>query len=392
MTDLSVVEKAIGDIDNKVTDLVNSTNERIEDAGSHSKKHGEEIKALSETIEVLNETVADLQQEGVHINNSNAVQSVGEQVVASQEFKNFSDRSARSALIEIENNTLGTDHPDVGDNTTWSERKSGIIGLPNRALRIESVIPQSNTSSNVIDYMREATFVNNAAEVAEKALKPETDITFSKDTANIKTIAHWMKVSKQLRDDAPLIISYINGRMRYGLELRCDEQVLLGDGIGDNLLGLLATPGTTYTAYALDALATGDVGAGVLLEQLREAITLVELADYRAEAIIMNPQDVMRIDLDQDTTGIYIASDPRMFNAPVAWGLPIVVSNTMPAGQFLVGAFSMATEIFNRQGIQVEMFEQDENNVQTNLMTIRAELRKGIAHYRPASLVGGAFA
>ncbi|RVQ83166.1 phage major capsid protein, partial [Enterobacter hormaechei] len=71
-------------------------------------------------------------------------------------------------------------------------------------------------SSNALEYVREEVFTNNADVVAEKALKPESDITFSKQTANVKTIAHWVQASRQVMDDAPMLQSYINNRLMYG--------------------------------------------------------------------------------------------------------------------------------------------------------------------------------
>ena len=56
----------------------------------------------------------------------------------------------------------------------------------------------------------------------------------------------------------------------------------------------------------------------------------------------------------------------------------------------MVGDFTAAGTVWARQGLTVELFEQDSDNVQKNLITIRAERRLGFGIERPAALCGGA--
>ena len=44
------------------------------------------------------------------------------------------------------------------------------------------------------------------------------------------TIAHWIPASRQVLDDAPMLQSYINVRMTYGLKLEEEDELLNGDG------------------------------------------------------------------------------------------------------------------------------------------------------------------
>jgi HK97 family phage major capsid protein len=96
----------------------------------------------------------------------------------------------------------------------------GIVMPGLRRLTIRDLLAQGRISSNSLEYVREEVFTNNADIVAEKALKPESDITFSKQTANVRTIAHWVQASRQVMDDAPMLQSYVNNRLLYGLALK----------------------------------------------------------------------------------------------------------------------------------------------------------------------------
>ena len=105
-------------------------------------------------------------------------------------------------------------------------------------------------------------FTNNADVVAEKALKPESDITFSKQTANVKTIAHWVQASRQVMDDAPMLQSYVNGRLMYGLALKEENQLLNGDGTAlplataSKAATIDATAGTATMNFSAQYIAT----------------------------------------------------------------------------------------------------------------------------------------
>jgi len=142
-------------------------------------------------------------------------------------------------------------------------------------------------------------------------LSPESAITFELQTIPVRTIAHWLKVSKQVRDDAPALVSYINNRVAYGVEHRLDSQLINGDGVAPNLSGLLDTG--NYTVYTAGA---GDTA----INNIREAIGLVEAADYAANAVILNPADVQAIDLTVGTDDHYVAADPRSNNQRTIWG------------------------------------------------------------------------
>ena len=103
----------------------------------------------------------------------------------------------------------------------------------------------------------------------------------------------------------------------------------------------------------------------------------------------MNPADIQRIDLRADTTGVFIGSDPRAFNLPVAWGVPIVASDLVPANTAIAGDWATASSLFMRDNTTVEVFEQDEANVQSNLVTVRAQVRRAYATFAPSAVVSG---
>ena len=242
---------------------------------------------------------------------------------------------------------------------------------------------QGRTTSNAIEYVRENVFTNSAAPVAEGALKPESQLTFTKETANVKTIAHWIQASRQIMDDAPMLESYVNGRLLFGLDLAEEAQLLNGDGTGDNLIGL----NVVATAYATSLNATGDTRA----DQLAHAIFQTSESEFEASGLILNPRDWHAISLLKDADGRYIFGGPAAFAAKVMWGLPVVATKAQAQGTFTVGGFDLASQIWDRMDATIEISNQDRDNFVKNMLTILCEERLAVTHYRPTAIIKGTF-
>ncbi|WP_299081706.1 phage major capsid protein [uncultured Paraglaciecola sp.] len=369
------VQAQITALDGEVKNFINKTNEEVLAHGKLGTANKEALKSLEDKSEELQARLLDLEQKATALGDTGKkVKSAGEQFVSSAAFEAMKSGSAKSAKFEVQNNTI-----TGSDTTVAPDRQIPVVGGAVRRLRVQDVLPQGVTGSNAIEFTREATFTNSAAEAAENTAKAESALTFSLVNVPVRTIAHWIKLSKQVIDDAPMLASYVDGRMQYGVALRLDNQLVNGDGTGANISGILDAG--NFTAFTSTASDTATVS-------LRKAITQVQQADYQPTAVILNPADVQAIDLDIENTSVSLTS-PRAQTLPTIWGVPIVASNAIASNTFALGAFDMSSELFIRSGVMVELFEQDDTNAQSNLVTMRAEMRAALATYRAASVVGG---
>lgn len=257
----------------------------------------------------------------------------------------------------------------------------GILTPGLRRLTVRDLLSQGRISSNALEYVRENVFTNSAAQVAEGTLKPESDITFTKQTANVKTIAHWIQASRQIMDDAPALQSYINNRLLYGLALVEEGQLLNGDGTGDNLEGL----NTVATAYDDDL----DVANDTFADKIAHAVFQVSESEFDADGVILHPRDWHNIALLKDGDGRYIFGGPQAFASRVMWGLPVVATTAQAQGTFTVGAFGLASQVWDRMDATVEVSREDRDNFVKNMLTILCEERLALAHYRPTAIVTG---
>lgn len=311
-----------------------------------------------------------------------APETLGVLVTKSEAYKQFASGATNKMRIEANTITGQEGSPPENSGTLVAPmRVPGIIPGAFRSLRIRDLLPSGVTGSNMVEYTRELAFTNDAAETSEGVLKPESDLTFELASAPVRTIAHWIKVTRQVLDDAPALASYIDTRLRYGVELRIDQQLLNGDGTNPNISGM--TDAGNFTAFTPTSGETA-------LDSINRAKYQIFAADYAPTGIIMNPADWGAIERLKGTDDQYLVGNPLGVVGPILWGVPVVVTNNMTAGNFLIAATDIAYQVWNRQGVTVEMTESNDTDFVKNLVTIRAEARLALAVYRPASVRYGA--
>lgn len=368
--------------------VVDSIIKSVDTIKTDAQKQQEELKKSLQAVEakqkVLDDQILELQQKCVKVEiNETKDASVGDFFIKSESYKKLAGSQSRQATVEIAKADI---NPIAIGNLMPPMRVAGVQAEPNQALSLEGLIPHLPTSASSIQYLREKEFTNNAAFIAEAALKPQSTTSFETTSTQVQTIAHWTKVTRQLIDDSSTLASFINARMVYGVDLAVEKQILSGDGMGENLSGLMKEG--NYTKQVFTA---GDLGQNAtLLDLLRLSIALVDSKGYRANAIVLNPMDWAKLQGIKGTNAQYIYGVPSVsFENMRAWGVPVVTSATMEEGKYLVGDFAQAATIYDRMTTVIDIASQNENDFVRNLFTIRAERRLALAIEHTAALVGG---
>lgn len=381
MSELALIQKAIEESQSKMTQLFDAQKAEIESTGKVSKQLQDDLAKVNEELQKSGTRLFDLEQKWASgAENPGEKKSFSER--AADELQKSWNGSKGSFDAKTFNKSLGSDAASAG-SLIQPMQVPGIIMPGLRRLTIRDLLAQGRISSNSLEYVREEVFANNADVVAEKALKPESDITFSKQTANVKTIAHWVQASRQVMDDAPMLQSYVNNRLMYGLALKEEGQLLNGDGTGDDLEGL----NKVATAYDTALNVAGDTRADIIAH----AIYQVTESEFSASGIVLNPRDWHNIALLKDNEGRYLFGGPQAFASNIMWGLPVVPTQAQAAGTFTVGGFDMASQVWDRMDATVEVSREDRDNFVKNMLTILCEERLAMAHYRPTAIIKGTF-
>lgn len=382
MSELAQIQKAIEDSQAKMQGLFDEQKSQIEQTGVISKKTQDDLIKVQDELKAAGTRLFDLEQKfATGAENPGDKKSFSER--AAEELTKSWNGSKGSFEAKTFNKSLGSDAGSAG-SLIQPMQVPGIVMPGLRRLTIRDLLAQGRISSNSLEYVREDVFTNNADIVAEKALKPESDITFSKHTANVRTIAHWVQASRQVMDDAPMLQSYVNNRLLYGLALKEENQMLNGDGSGDNLDGI----NHVATAYDTSLNQSGDTRADIIAH----AIYQVTESEFSASGIILNPRDWHNIALLKDNEGRYLFGGPQAFTSNVMWGLPVVPTKAQVTGTFTVGGFDMASQVWDRMDATIEVSREDRDNFVKNMLTILCEERLALAHYRPTAIIKGTFA
>lgn len=392
-------------------DLKKSVDTARDEAKAAAQQAVDAVKQLGEIPEGLKGTVDDLvskmngfaQQAGEFgqaieaLKKSGAsdeeVKTLGNAFVESDEFKSLiGDKGGRGrATVETKATiTLATTNAAGSAGALVAPtRLNTVLELPQRRLVIRDLITPGQMAGNSLQYVRQTGYTNNAAVVAEGTRKPQSDLKLALVDTTAKVIAHFMKASRQVLDDAPQLRSLIDNNLLYGLAFREEAEILYGDGTGQHLLGIVPQ------AQAFNPPAeVGDASSPI--DQIRMAILQAVIAEFPATGIVLNPIDwarieMMRVDRDAEgkPKGAYLIGQPQG-DAPLRlWRLPVVETPAITAGKFLTGAFRLGAQLFDRWVARVQLSTENEDDFVNNLVTILAEERLALAVYRPEAFIYG---
>lgn len=372
--------KALEAVETKLGAMSTKAQGEIETLGKVSA----DTKAAIDNIGIEQRTLADrilaMEQKGSQQKETPTDESYGAQFVKSAGYEGLMRAGgAGRTRVELKNTVTNA----IGN--TFSERRPGIVEGAFRVFTIEDLLTSVPTSAPSIDWVRENVFTNAAAEVAEGAQKPQSSITFTQASMPISTVAHWIKITKQLAADNAALAAYINRRMIYGVNLRVEQQLVAGNGTVPNISGF--TNAGNFTAHGYTAASL--TAAGLLnnrFDLIGKMIGDCATADYPADAIVLNTADWWTMRLAKDTQNRYLLGDPGVSAPPTLFGLPVVASNAMTADTVLVGSLRQAATLHNREGVVVDLSDSDENNFQLNLITLRAERRLALTVEKPAAI------
>ena len=375
----------------KRTDEVKAIAEEFNGKAAKGEKLSQDAKdAADVAMTKLNELraqVEDLEQKATRKAGADEAdhRSLGQQFVESKGFKDLAESPSQRGKADMQLKatiTLATtDTLGAAGDTVQVTRVAGIVAPPERRMTVRDLITPGRMDGNALEYVKETGFVNNAGMVAEAAAKPQSDLKFDLVSTTAKVVAHYVKASRQILSDSSMLASYIDGRLRYGLAFKEEQQLLNGDGTGQNLLGIIPQA----TAYA----APGGLTSAQAMDQMRLAMLQAELAEYPATGHVMNPIDWTRIELLKDTTGRYIIGNPQGTTAPRLWNLPVVATQAIAQDKFLTGAFKLGAQLFDRWLARVEVATENEDDFIKNLVTVLAEERLALAVYRPEAFIYG---
>lgn len=324
--------------------------------------------------------------------------SYGQQFVESDAFKGA--RSNGTDAFRV-NKTLSGLAASAG-SLVRPDRRPDVVSNAERVSFIRQLIQSIPTSSNAVEVMRENVFTNNAGVQApaspstaigagEWQTKGQSNVTYSLVTVPVRTMAHWIPASRQVLSDAPMLQRLVDSKLMYGLNLLSDAQLLFGDGTNQNLTGLMVDSGVE-TVGQIAAGTTAANRPGAMLDHIRAAITRCQTFEYyNVNGVVLNPQDWGTLETAKGSDGHYIWVSVPTGGESRLWRVPVIVSNAMTTGNFLLGDWTMGATIYDREQMDIRVSESHSDYFVKNGVAILAEERYGFGIELPKAFCKGQF-
>jgi len=296
--------------------------------------------------------------------------------------------NARSASFELKADM--TVAADFTGEVIPADRVPGYKFDPTRPVHVRQLLATGSTQSDVVRYVKESGYSNGAAATAEGTTLTQSDFDMTAADANVRKIGTYFRISEEMLADTPQLTSYLSARAPEKLLEVEDAQILSGDGTGANLSGIITD------AADFDVSASGafyqSVESANEFDVIIAALNQLSLLNYSADCIMLNPTDFNKILLLKDSTNKYLKDQVYNGLQPSFSGVKVIQNTAITAGTFLIGNFAVGTQLWVRQGVNVEFFREDGTNVRDGFVTVRVSERVALTNYLPNAFVNGSFA
>ena len=225
-------------------------------------------------------------------------------------------------------------------------------------------------SGNAITYFLQGAYEGTPAVTAEGAKKTQNSTSFTGTTLALSKIAAYIKETDEILYDEPFLASEVQNSLVYQLG-KVEDATIIGAIAGTTGIGAETYDGTNVT------FADGILNA--ILKVKGDSA-------YDASVVILNPSDIAALMTAKDSNNQYYgggyfvgAYGNGLYGIPSAiWGVQIFASSTVTSGQALVCA-KEAVKVWKKGGIDVRLYEQNEDDALYNRVTLLAEERLACA-------------
>ncbi|KKL65850.1 hypothetical protein LCGC14_2150860 [marine sediment metagenome] len=305
--------------------------------------------------------------------------TVGQRVIEHATFKKWcaGSKDGKIELADVSINSLKTLFQTSAGWLGESTRIGQVVDAVTRPLQILDIMPVAQTGQPSVVYMEETTRTHAAVERAEGAAAAESTFVLTARTSPVREFADSIPVTDIQLEDVPMVSSYLEGRVRFGIRQKFDERIVSGDGAGSNIKGIINTSGIQTQAK----------GADPIPDAIHKAMTLLRVTGRVVPThYVTHSTDWEKVRLLRTADGIYIWGNPSEAGPERIWGLPVVLNESLTVGTGLVGSFEPAwISLFERRGVIIERGFVGTQFTEGK-QTIRGSMRAALVVFRPAAM------
>ena len=258
---------------------------------------------------------------------------------------------------------------DVVTSVQIADVDRSIAPLPRRTA-VADFFSNAQISGNAITYFLQGAYEGTPAATAEGAKKPQNSTSFESKTLALTKIAAYIKETDEILYDEPFLASEVQNSLIHQVG-KVEDATIINAILSTSGIGAADYNGTTIT-----------FADGIL-----KAIQKVKNdSAYDASIVVLNPEDIFELFTSKDGNRQYYgggyflgAYGNGTFSMPGSiWGVEILASSSVTKGSALVAARE-AVKIWRKSGIDVRLFEQNEDDAIYNRVTLVGETRLAAA-------------
>ncbi len=382
------VEAGLAKISEQIAQVEAKQAEEIRNVGTSHEETVSQMKNLVERADALKSRIDEMEKSSNRKEGGSFKNELAMELESHKSQLNELKTNGRGFRMDLKvaNDPMTTGNTYTGE-VIESDRLPGVYFDPDRATHVRQFLTQTSTTSDNVRYVQETAYTDGTATQTEGSDKGISDFSLEAKDAPVRTIASYIRVSRQMLDDTAFLTSYINQRLPKKLFLEEDDQILYGNGSGDNLEGITAVAQSFAAITGLSLVSRFDA----LVNSISQVRT--DNGEYQASAIMLNPEDFYIMLVEKDNENRYYFPDAVRFGGqpPRVAGVPVITNTAVAADDFIVGDFNLGATMALREGVSLQFFEQDQDNVIKNLVTVRVEERLALPIHNPNAFVYGDF-
>jgi HK97 family phage major capsid protein len=390
------LEKAVTEKNKPVIEEIQKKLSELKEVATKYEEQQKKIEKLEKDAEANQKALDKLIAKGNDINTggNQAIKTLGgemyeELTKRENDLKQFKEIKKGFGTIELKTVANMAVANLTGTLPIAPNQIPGVVTKLYEQNHVRDFISVGQTNSPTIRYIQDNGGEGGPTTVAEGAAKPQIDRDLAVVDAPVRKIATYFRVSEEMIADIPYISSFLQQVGIEELRVVEDNQLLYGDGTGTNISGF----NVQGTAFAAGSSVIG--ASSNNFDVIGAAKKQIRVAKINGPFVaLINPVDYFDMRYKtKDTTNNYIFQAPSLspLNQPLnADGVQISENNSVTAGTFFVFT-PLAAQIFERAGLTVRFYDQDQDNAIKNLITIVIEERIALAVYRTAGIIRGTF-
>ena len=370
LTPEQVVEKINGLFTEKMANV--PTNDEV----NGLKKEVEALKSLTEKSAEIEKAIAKFE---------GRIEAMSEKAVSTREVaprtigqavrKSLKDNHKAIVNAMEKGETINL---DVKTDTDLTNDYTGAVALSvldpmvdriKRPIRrVQEIANVGTTTSKYVVYIQQTT-ASTSSFILEAGAKAQGQVQYQEVSVEVKKVAATLKVSKEMLTDLAFMQSEVNYDLMESVEQSIDNALLNGNGVGANLDGVI----NQSSAWSAGSFA-GTITNANVSDVIRVGKAQIEASNFTPTHVILNPEDVAKIQLTKTAQGEY--TYPIFMDQTGAMnlaGMVVVSSANMTADNFVIGDFSRFNVRY-REALNMSIGYVNDD-FQRNMVTILCEAR-----------------